>query len=105
MSRQLRERARAFLERPIPEGMPYVPDSISERFIAVYAERGQLEPDPETVELLRICAVEAENAASMKTGEEQAFFRESGAILEAIFEEMQEPHKSPSQKRPWWKLW
>ena len=89
MSAQLQARAKKFLERPIPEGMPYVPDSISERFIVTYATDGKLDVDPELAELLAICVSEAYNAAASKSGEEAAFFHESAQILDAIQAELQ----------------
>jgi hypothetical protein len=89
MSAQLRARAKAFLERPIPQGMPYVPDSISERFLVAYATDGKLDVDPEMLDLLEICILEGHNAADTKSGDEADFFRESAEILEAIQAEMQ----------------
>ena len=88
MSAQLQARAKAFMARPIPQGMPYVPDSISERFLVAYATDGKLDLDPELGELLGICVAEAYNAAGSRTGEEAAFFRESAEILEAIQAEL-----------------
>jgi hypothetical protein len=84
MSAQLQARAMAFLERPIPQGMPYVPDSVSEQFLVAYATDGKLDSDAVLAELLAICVAEAYSAARSKTGEEAAFFRESAEILEAI---------------------
>jgi len=87
MSASLQERAKAFLKRPIPKGMPYVPDSMSERFIVMYAEKGSVDLDAELTELLEICVVEGERAANEKSGAEQEFFKESAAILRAILAE------------------
>ena len=86
----LQERAKAFLNRPIPEGMAYAPDSISERLIREYAAAGNagtIREDPELLELLAICVMEAEAVAEAKSGEEKAFFEESAAILRAIYAE------------------
>jgi hypothetical protein len=83
----LQERARAFLQRPIPEGMAYAPDSISERFIASYAAEGKADLDAELTELLGMCATEARRAAKAKSGGEAACFRESGEILGLILNE------------------
>ena len=83
----LQERARAFLQRPIPKGMAYVPDSISERFIATYAADGKVELDSELAELLGICVTEARTAAGAKSGEEAEFYRESAEILGLILEQ------------------
>jgi hypothetical protein len=83
----LQQRAKAFLERPIPKGMPYVPDSISERFIAEYAATGKVMLDGESRELLQLCVVEGDNAAQQKQGTEREFFLESAAILHAILDE------------------
>lgn len=83
----LQQRARAFLQRPVPDGMAYVPDSISERFIATYAEEGRVKLDGELAELLELCVMEAELAADSKSGDEAAFFRESHEVLKGIQEE------------------
>ncbi len=83
----LQQRAKAFLKRPIPEGMPYVPDSISERFIAEYAQTGAVKLDGELLELLEICVMEGDNAAQQNTGAQRDFFTESAAILRGILNE------------------
>jgi hypothetical protein len=69
--------------------MTYVPDSISERFIATYAREGKTDVDAEQEELLAICVLESHRAAELKSGEEAAYFRESTEILEAIQAEIQ----------------
>ncbi len=86
MSVTLQQRAQAFLKRPIPPEMTYIADSISERFIAAYAKTGRVVLDPELTELLEICAAEGERAAKQRSGDEQAFFIESVAILRAILQ-------------------
>ena len=86
MSVTLQQRAQAFLKRPIPADMTYVADSMSERFIAAYAKHGRVDLDPELTELLEICAAEGERAAQQRSGDEQAFFIESAAILRAILQ-------------------
>lgn len=83
----LQERARVFLERPIPKGITYVPDSFAERFIKKYAAEGKVKNDPESLELIEICATESQEAAKKSTGEEQEYFRESAEILKAILAE------------------
>lgn len=99
MTSKLQARAKAFLDRPIPEGMPYVPDSLSERFVVMYAADGFLTLDPELSEILDICVLEAFNAADSKLGEEAEFFRESAEILQAIQAEVRgEEGLPPSAK-------
>jgi hypothetical protein len=88
MSARLQARAKAFLERPIPSGISYVPDSISERFIAAYATDGTIDVDAELAELLAICVLEGYSEAQSRSGEDAAYFRESAEILEAIQTEM-----------------
>jgi hypothetical protein len=88
MSASLQARARKFLARPIPKGMAYVPDSLSERLIRSYAAGGEDEVDAELAELLDICIFEATDAAENKTGEEAAYFRECAEILQAIQAEL-----------------
>lgn len=39
-------------------------------------------------ELLRICALETDKMAASKSGEERAYFCESGAVLKGILAEM-----------------
>lgn len=89
MSAELQARAKSFLDRPIPDGMPYVSDSLSERFISTYAATGTLAVDPELAELLGLCVLEAFHVADSKAGEEAEFFRESALILQAIQAELQ----------------
>jgi hypothetical protein len=89
-SMTLQQRAKAFLERPVPKGMPYVSDSISERFIAEYAATGKVKLDIESLELLQLCVLEGDNAAQQKQGAEREFFLESAAILRAILNESRE---------------
>lgn len=90
MSAQLQARAKAFLERPIPPQMSFVPDSISERFFVAYATDGKIDVDSELAELLAICVLDAHNAAESKSGNEAAYSSESAEILEAIQAEMQQ---------------
>ena len=87
MSNQLQQRAQSFLERPIPDGLPYAPDSMSERFVRAYATDGVVELDAELTELLGICVMEAEFASKSKSPEEAEFFGESCEILSEILAE------------------
>lgn len=80
----LQERAKTFLDRPIPEDLDYIPGSISENIIAAYAADGRVDLDPELGELLEICIVEGFSAAEQGSPERRAYFRESAAILQAI---------------------
>ena len=112
MSLGLQNRAKAFLEKSVPEEVDYVPDSISELFIREYAAEGRVGLDPERYELLQICMEEADLAAAEKTGAAKDFFRESAELLRAISEgaeetgtETVEQDRPKKPKRPWWKFW
>ena len=84
---QLQERAKRFLETPIPEGMNYVPDSISERFIIEYANSGKVVLDPELGELLQLVVMESPIVEGAKPGTEEAYMNESAIILRGIINE------------------
>lgn len=84
----LQDRAKAFLQRPVPDGIRYVPGSIAETLIATYAERGSVPDDSETAELLALAGMESQAAAERLTDPVAAeYFRETSAILEAILAE------------------
>ena len=88
MSAELRARAKAFLERGIPKGLDYVPDSIAERLIATYAKKGELPEDDDVAELLELASMESSQMAETHDVPEVAeYFRESAAILEAMMAE------------------
>ena len=87
MSIELQTRAKAFLKRPIPDGIGYVPGSIAERFIAMYAKKGSLPDDPDTAELLGLAGMESTAMAEDKSGPAAEYFRETSAILESILAE------------------
>jgi hypothetical protein len=80
----LQSRAKAFLERDIPEDVNYMADSLAERLLTAYAEEGRLDADPETLELLDLCILESQDAAEEGSPARQAWFRESLELLEAI---------------------
>ena len=82
MSGSLRERCRAFLERPVPAGVDYVPGSVAETVLRLAAEATPL--DPELLELLELCIPESREAAKRHTGEARDYFRASAALLEEI---------------------
>lgn len=88
MSDSLRQRARAFLQSPIPKDLDYAPGSIAERVIAAYADQGAAGLDGELRELLEICVMESEGAAGQAQGEVKAYFEESAGILGAIMNEI-----------------
>lgn len=68
--------------------MNYVPDSIAERFIRIYAEEGQLSEDDEAMELLGLAATESNAMAEQSKDLEVAeYFRESSALLESMLAE------------------
>jgi hypothetical protein len=69
--------------------MPYTLDPLSMGFITAYAERGHLEPKYSVVKMLRhlVTRNEKNTTNAKKPWDEQAFYRESASILEAICEE------------------
>ena len=89
MSVELQARARAFLQRPIPVGIDYAPDSLAERFIATYAARGKLPEDDEASELLELACLESSAISDQFKNEPAAsdYFRENASILEAMLAE------------------
>jgi hypothetical protein len=87
MTTSLQERARAFLIRPIPEGMPYVSDSLAERFIREYAANGTLQLDAELAEMLYLCSTVAFEGKARWSNQEKEYMTESGQILQAILNE------------------
>jgi hypothetical protein len=88
ISSDLQARAKTFLQKPIPDGINYVPGSIAETLIATYAERGSVPDDAETAELLALAGMEAQAAADRFSYPAAAeYFRETSAILEAILAE------------------
>jgi hypothetical protein len=89
MSAELQARAKAFLDRQIPAEIRYVPDSLSERFLATYAAKGKVDLDGELAEILEICVIEAFHAADSKAGAEAEYFRECALLLQAIQAEAQ----------------
>ena len=85
---ELQARAKTFLQKPIPQGIDYVPGSIAETLIATYAERGFVPDDAETAELLGLAGMESQAAADRFSDPVAAeYFRETSAILEAILAE------------------
>ena len=90
MSMELQARTKAFLERPIPAEIRYVPDSLSERFLATYAASGAVDLDPEFAEIFDLCVLEAFHASDSKAGAEAEHFRECALLLQAIQAETQE---------------
>lgn len=84
----LQERAKRFLEMPVPEGMSYVSDSMAERFIVEYAETGKANFDPELSELLQIVVMESSIVKDARPGTEEAFMNESALILQGILNEL-----------------
>ena len=88
MSAELQARAKAFLERTIPAGIEYAPNSIAERLIATYARCGLLPDDGETAELLALAAMESSAMAGQLTDPVVVdYFRENSLILETMLAE------------------
>lgn len=86
MPHTLQARAKAYLSRPIPDAMPYVEDNLTDGIISRYATDGKIDNDPELMELIELCAMEAETAAlnPERPRDQQELFRESAEILRAI---------------------
>jgi len=80
----LQDRAKNFLELPIPKGMNYIPDSLDERFIVEYAETGRLELDDQMKEILWITTEELSIVENAPLGSEDAFMNESALILKEL---------------------
>jgi hypothetical protein len=88
MCAELQARARAFLKRTIPATINYVPNSIAERLIGVYARDGRLDDDAETMELVGLAAMESSAMADQLTDPAAVeYFRENSAILELMLAE------------------
>jgi hypothetical protein len=85
MDKDLQQRCRAFLGKPVPPGVRYVPDSLAERILTSYAQG--LRPDPGLTELLFICAPESRAAAARHAGAARDYLLESASLLEAISQE------------------
>ncbi len=83
----LQHRVRDVLERPVPEDVDYVEESLAERILTTYAEEGRLDADPEQLELLELCLLETRGAQEEGSPARRAWFKESGDLLEAILAE------------------
>ena len=87
MAVDLQSRAKAFLERPLPSDLNYVPNSLAESYIRRLAAEGRVDVDPEAAQLLQICAMEAEFAASESgSPARQEYFGETAELLQAILD-------------------
>src|SRR6266478_567861 len=95
---ELQERTKAFLARPIPEDLDYVPDSFAERFLAQYAQDGQLTLEPETAELLALMVQDTKANPIEYKPDARGYMAESQAILEQI---LTEEIQRPSWPAPW----
>lgn len=83
----LQRRVREFLERPVPEDVDYVEESLAERILNAFAEEGRIDSDPEQLELLELCLQETRSAQQEGSPARRAWFQESGDLLEAILAE------------------
>ena len=83
----LQRRVREFLERPVPEDVGYVEESLAERILTAYADEGRLDADPEQLELLELCLQETRGAEQEGSPARRAWFKASGDLLEAILAE------------------
>jgi hypothetical protein len=111
---ELQDRTGAFLKQPIPEGMDYVPDSLSERFLAEYARDGRLALEAEIAEILAMMVEDADSDESMQYNPgEREYIRESQQLLKEILdEEIRRPSwpapyllAGQPSKKPWWRFW
>jgi len=110
----LQARVKAFLMRPVPEDMDYMPDSLAERFLIQYAEDGHLTLEPETAEILATM-VEDEETNSLEQCQpgEREYLDESRKLLAAILEaEVRLPSwpapylfATQTANKPWWRFW
>ncbi len=85
--KDLRKRARAFMEQPVPAEINYAPGNLTDSFIARYAQGGPFD-DPEMIELLHLCFYTAETAAKDYFSETKIYFSESAEILKGIIIEL-----------------
>jgi hypothetical protein len=87
MTAELKQRAKAFLKRPVPSEITYVPGSLVEVFLTAYSQGEEL--DPELVELATMGAAEMDDAEeSHSTADAKAYFRDCKTILDEIFAEL-----------------
>ena len=84
MSAELQTRARAWIEHPFRRAPEYPHDGMADWFIASYATSGRFDLQPDFAEYLRASFAGAFEAATQKSGDEAAFFRETALILRAI---------------------
>jgi len=75
-------RIKAFLNRQPPTEVNYVPGSLVEGLMAIYAKKSQL--DGESEMLLGICESELTETVAGKTGPAADYFGECLAIVRAI---------------------
>lgn len=85
----LQLRAKRFLDRPVPKGMNYVPNSYAEQFIRQYAETGTLTLDKEMEEIFQITVQESQNVQKRGSLAERNYLKESADILVAIQAELE----------------
>ena len=77
------------MDHPFRQKPEYPHDGMADWFIASYATSGYLDLEPDFADYLRASFVSAFEAAMQKSGDEAAFFRETGLILRAIQVETQ----------------
>jgi hypothetical protein len=85
----LRQRAQAFLKKPIPVAVEYDPSSIAERVIREYADHGTVELDGVSVEVLEAQIRAARASADANDGPQAAYYRELAEVLDAILHNRQ----------------
>lgn len=78
----LQREAQAFLDRPVPQQINYVPDSIVERLIRSFALGQHF--DDEALELLEICAYELDITAEQFTGDAKVYFTDCANLVRSI---------------------
>jgi hypothetical protein len=88
MSDTLQQRAKAFLKWPVPGELDFVPGSMAEKVITMYAEAGKLPDDGELLDLLQIVVMESQSSAEDRPeGPAKDYLAESAAILTGIADE------------------
>ena len=87
MSQALKDKAKAFLDRTVPDEISYVPGSLVEVFLGAYVEGKELDAD--FIELANIGAQELESSiAEHETDEAKMYFRDCKSLLTDILNEL-----------------
>ena len=93
MSSELKARIAAFLARPVPKSLAYIRGSFAESLLTSYAERGGIDLDAETAELIDLCVRDSLATASampQSSLEAATYLRESAELLAAVASEAEQ---------------